>query len=399
VGGGVVVRELGVDDLAAAWDLARLAFGSSPDAPPSALVAVPGMTRYGAFDAGGRLVGRAIDLHHEQWWLGRRVVASGVAGVAVLPEARGRGVARSLLGEVLRGARERGAAISALFPTVAAPYRSCGWEVGGTMRTVDLPTSALPRERPSARLTVRPGGPADLPAVVDLYQRIARHRCGLLTRQGELFDQLAATGSLPSGVDGLTLVEDGERLLGYAGWHRGLGYDSTAVLTVHDALAGTADAARELAGVLSSWRSVAPTLRLRLLAGDAVTWQLPMESAREYRQQVWMHRPVDVVRAVESRGWPRYLRGSVDFALGDASAPWNAGAWRLEVADGAAQLRRISQEPALSLTVRGFGLLYCGAAQASAVAEAGLLRCAPGENPAALDLLGAGPPAQLLDYF
>src|SRR5204863_2297323 len=139
--------------------------------PPLAPVAVPGMTRYGAFDAAGRLVGRAVDRHHEQWWGGRRVVAADVAGVAVLPEARGRGVARALLGELLRRARERGAAVSALFPTVAAPYRGSGWEIGGVLRTVDLPTAAVARHRPAPHLSVRPGGPADLPAVAELYQR------------------------------------------------------------------------------------------------------------------------------------------------------------------------------------------------------------------------------------
>ena len=387
------------DELAAAWELGRLAFGSSPEPPLHAMVAVPGLTRYGAFDAGGRLVGKAADLHHEQWWSGRRVAASGVGGVAVLPEARGRGVARSLLTELLRGARERGAAVSTLFPTVAAPYRSCGWEIGGTLRTVDLPTAALPRHRPSPKLSVRPGGPEDMPAVADLYQRIARQRCGLLSRRGELFEHFAATSPLPPGVDGLTLVEDGERLVGYASWQRGRGYDAGAVLTVHDVLASTAEAARELVGVLASWRSVAPTLRLRLLANNAVALQLPLESAREHQQQVWMHRPVDVIRAVESRGWPHHVRGRVDFALDDPIAPWNAGSWRLEVSDGSAQLQRASRQPTLSLSVRGFGLLYTGAAPASAVAEAGLLRCPAGQDPTALDLLGAGQPAQLLDYF
>jgi predicted acetyltransferase len=238
-----------------------------------------------------------------------------------------------------------------------------------------------------------------MPAVAELYELVGRHRCGLLTRQGELFDHFGSTISLPAGVDGLTLVEGDGRLLGYASWRRGQGFDSTSVLTVYDLIACTADAARELVGVLASWQSVAPTLRLRPLAHDAVAAQLPLESAREHKQQVWMHRPVDVVRAIESRGWPHHVRGRVEFTLEDLAAPWNAGSWRCEVADGSAQLQRISDEPSLRLSVRGFALLYTGAAQACAVAEAGLLRCPAGESPTALDVLGAGQQAQLLDYF
>lgn len=393
------VRELTLDDLGDAWELGRLAFGSSESPPPAALSALPGVTRYGAFDAGGRLVGKAVDLHHQQWWSGRRVAAADVAGVAVLPEARGTGVARALLTELLRGAHERGAAVSALFPTVTAPYRGCGWEVVGSLRTVDLAAAAVARHRPAASMSVRPGTAADLPAVAEFYERVTAHRCGLLTRDGEFFDQFSSTEALPSGVDGLTLVHDGDRLRGYVSWERGEGYDATAVLTVHEALADHPDAARALIGVLGSWHSVAPTLRLVLLGQDAMTAQLPLEAVREHRQQPWMNRPVDVVRAVQTRGWPAHVHGTADFALHDAVAPWNTGAWRLEVADGSARLHRLSDEPALTLSVRGFALLYCGAAQAASVAQAGLLHCAAGASPAGLDLLAAGPPAELLDYF
>jgi len=394
----VMVRELGPDDVEAAWQLGRLAFGGTAVPPPNQPTP-SGLTRYGAFDPTGRLVGKAVDLHHEQWWGGRRVDAADVGGVAVLPEARGRGVAGTLLRELLRGARARGAAVSALFPTVTAPYRHSGWEVAGALRAVDLPAVALPRHRPAADLSVRTGGPEDLPAIADLYERIARHRCGLLTRRGGLFDQDLAPGALPDGVDGLTLVEQDGRLVGYAGWRRGQGYDQHAVLTVVDLFASTGEAARELVGVLASWHSVTPTLRLWPLAHDAVAAQLPQDQVRQHEQRVWMHRPVDVVRAVADRGWPAHVRGRVDFALTDDVAPWNSGTWRLEVDGGAAALHRIPDEPPLHLSVRGFALLYAGAAGAYAVAEAGLLRCSGGADPGVLDLLRSGPRAELLDYF
>ncbi|MFF5181607.1 enhanced intracellular survival protein Eis [Micromonospora sp. NPDC000316] len=393
----VHVRELTVDDLDDAWELGRLAFGSDPQRPAHHTAAVPGMTRYGAFDDNGRLVGKAVDLHHDQWWTGRAVPAADVAGVAVAPEARGGGVARAMLSALLRGAHERGAAISALYPTVAAPYRACGWEAAGVLHTLDLATAALPRHRPNPRLTVRTGTPADLPAVTDLYERVVRHRNGPLTRRGELFDFFAADGGLPG--DGLTLVEDGGGLVGYASWERGRGYHAESVLTVDEALAVNPEAARELVGVLASWASVAPTVRLCPLDGDAVGPHLPLEAAREHQRKLWMHRPVDVTRAVAARGWPAHARGAVDFALADPLAEWNSGAWRLVVADGAAELTRVDGEPDLRLDVRGFALLYAGAAPARSVAQAGLLHHTAGVDPAALDLLAVGGPAQLLDYF
>ncbi|MET7806008.1 GNAT family N-acetyltransferase [Micromonospora chersina] len=390
------VRELTLDNLIDAWQLGRHAFGFDPQPPPQVTVALPGLTRYGAFDAAGRIVGRAVDLHDEQWWSGRAVPAADVAGVAVAPEARGRGVARALLTGLLRGAHERGAAVSALFPTVTAPYRACGWDVAGVMRTVDLPTVALPRHRPAAHLSVRAGTPADLPAVAALYERLARDRRGLLTRRGARFDAHTSADTLP--FDGLSLVEEDGRLVGYAAWDRGRGYGDDAVLTVEDVFATTADAARELVGVLASWHSVAPKVRLCLLDGDAVSAQLPLEAAREHESQPWMHRPVDVTRAVAGRGWPAHVRGTVEFHLTDPLADWNTGTWRLAVADGSAELTRISGDADLHLTVRGFALLYSGASTAASVADAGLLH-ATGADPRALDLLAAGGAAQVLDYF
>ncbi|MGC4846805.1 GNAT family N-acetyltransferase [Micromonospora sp. DT15] len=391
----VHVRELTADDLDAAWELGRFAFGSDPQRPAHAPAPVPGLTRYGAFDDSGRLVGKAIDLHHDQWWSGRAVPAADVAGVAVAPEARGHGVARALLSALLRGARDRQAAISALYPTVAGPYRACGWEAAGVLRTVDLATAALPRHRPASHLTVRAGTPADLPAVDALYERVTRHRNGMLTRRGELFD--AADRGLPG--DGVTLVEADGELVGYATWQRGRGYGADSVLTVDEALAVTPEAAREIVGVLGSWASVAPTLRLCPLDGDAVSTVLPLESARDHERDLWMHRPVDVARAVSARGWPAHARGVVDFALTDPLAEWNTGTWRLTVADGDAELTRVGGEADLRLDVRGFALLYAGAARARSVAQAGLLHHSPGVDPGALDLLACGGPAQLLDYF
>ncbi|SCG35687.1 GNAT family N-acetyltransferase [Micromonospora coxensis] len=389
----VTVRELTDAELPDAWQLGRLAFGSDPQPPPAATTNRAGMTRYGAFDDTGRLLGKAVDLHHDQWWAGRPVAAADVAGVAVAPEARGRGVARALLRTLLHEAHDRGAAVSALFPTVSAPYRACGWEIAGTLRTVALPTATLPRHRPATHLTVRAGSPADLTAVTDLYDQVARHRCGMLTRRGPLHH----TDDLP--YDGLTLVEEHGRLVGYAGWNRGRGYDHRSVLTVDDILATTADAARELVGVLASWHSVAPTLRLTLLPGDALAAALPLENTREHDHDTWMHRPVDVTRAVRDRGWPPHVRGTVTFTLDDPLADWNTGTWQLDIADGAADLRRTDTDADLHLSVRGFALLYTGATTASAAAQAGLLHHRPDVAPHALDLLAAGGAAHLHDYF
>ncbi|WP_100499411.1 GNAT family N-acetyltransferase [Geodermatophilus chilensis] len=391
----VTVRPLADEELPAAWELGRVAFGGPATAPEWALRPLPGLLRLGAFDERGRLVGKATDTGHEQWWGGRRLATADVGGVSVLPEHRGGGVARALLTDLLARGRERGAAVSALVPTVSAAYRRLGWEVVGALQRAELDTAALPSD-PAPGVRVRPGEPADLAVVDTLYETLARPRAGLLTRRGGLFD-LPHQGRWPGGVDGVTVAEQDGVPTGVLVYERGTGYGPEARLTVHQALAVTAEAARALVGVLAGWRTVTRTVRLPLLAGDAVAGVLPLERSPEGPGAVFMHRPVDVVRAVADRGWPGHVRGRVAFTLLDPVVAPNTGPWELELADGAGELRRPDREPALLLDVRGFAQLYCGVTTGRAAALAGLVS-GPGD-PAALDLLASGPPAQLLDYF
>jgi predicted acetyltransferase len=275
-------------------------------------------------------------------------------------------------------------------------YRSLGWEVAGTLASAELDVAGLPRARDTGSVQLRPGDPGDLPAVTDLYERVARVHDGLLTRRGGRFDEPFET-PLPPDVDGVTLAEDGGRLVGALLFGRSGGYGPEGRLEVRDLLAEGPQAARALVGVLAGWTTVTRTVRVPLLAGDAVSAVLPLERAGAHTAQPWMHRPVDVARAVAARGWPAHVRGRVAFALTDDAAPWNAGTWALEITDGAGSLVRTSAEPGLTLDVRGFAVLYCGAGTGRGVAQAGLAG-GPGD-PAALDLLGSGPRAQLLDYF
>ncbi|WP_279583171.1 sterol carrier protein domain-containing protein [Fodinicola feengrottensis] len=219
-------------------------------------------------------------------------------------------------------------------------------------------------------------------------------------RRGPFFDSSYANAqALPSTVDGLSLVEDGEKLVGYATWQRGEGWGPQARLDVMDLLALTPEAAREVVGVLGSWRSIVGVLRLRPLAFDAVSAVLPLESSREAEYDPWMHRPVDVVAAVRTRGWPSHVRASVDFVLEDRLAPWNAGSWRLEIADGQGNLERTDRDPGLRLKVNGFAMLYAGACDAESLVGMGHLEVTSGADPTHLDPLGSAGQAQLLNHF
>jgi predicted acetyltransferase len=208
---------------------------------------------------------------------------------------------------------------------------------------------------------------------------------------------------LPRGVDGLTLVERDGQLVGSATWRRGAGYGDDAILQVPDLLAVNRDAASHLCAVLGSWGTVTPTVRLRLLPWpDPVQSVLPMERLRVRQLDTWMHRPVDLVAAVGARGWATGTNTAITFRLRDPLLEWNDRIWRLEAADGKVLLSpgHARDEAVVDLHVRGWSLLWCGAARARHLRTIGWINGGTTSDDRVLDtIFGAGGPAGLLDYF
>jgi predicted acetyltransferase len=393
---GLELRELDDTDVADSVLLSRRSFGFPVTHTPPPDRFGGGVTRHGAF-LDGRLVGQAFDLHDEQWWGGRLLGAADIGGVAVAAEARGRGLARTLIGRLLERGRERGAVVSALFPSISTVYRALGWATTGQVTIVGLPTLALPRSPIPEHIEVREGTADDLAGVHELYRSVAAAGNGMLSRDEV---RLRKVGDRPHGIDdGLTVaLADGE-VVGYYTWKRGQNYGrESSALEVDDLLAATPEAARALITVLSSWHTVVPSVRLRLLGDDAVADCLPVELGKVHKVTRWMHRPVDIAVAVSGRGWPTGAHGRAVFSIEDTLAPWNTGTWSLVIDGGVGELRRTTHDTSVHLTVGGFSSLYCGVTTVDTLRQVGHVS-GPREDAAALDVLATSAPPRLLDSF
>jgi predicted acetyltransferase len=392
------VRMLQEDDAEAAWKLGSLAFGYHAQPMPEKFGATPGRVTWGVFDESGRLVAKAVDRAQGQWFGGRLVPASGVAGVAVVPELRRAGLGRIVLTRLLAEARDRGGAISALFPTTPFPYRRLGWEEVGALTYYTLPTAGLAGAAPAAQgVTLRPATVDDVQSVYDLYDRTARESTGMMERSGPLFD--STPQELLEAFDGLTVaVGPSGSIDGYASWNRGPGYETTGKITVFDLITATGEAASALLSMFAGWASVAPTTALRLAYPDPVLYFVASSQIRVEKRQPWMLRLVDAARAVQARGWPGHLDGAVDLELDDPACPWNAGLHRLVVSGGQARL-----EPggtgAVRLDSRGLAVWYAGAASPAVLRRGGLLTGGDSQTDAFLQAATAGPAPVLHDYF
>jgi len=130
-----------------------------------------------AFDNRRRLCAYAgegvVDIAHSspfgQWLGGKQVPCAGIGAVAVLPEYRGQGLARALMGELLARERHAGVAVSALYPANSELYRQLGYEYAGLHPGFRAPVADVP----PARADVSEMAGADLDGVISCFSCFA----------------------------------------------------------------------------------------------------------------------------------------------------------------------------------------------------------------------------------
>jgi predicted acetyltransferase len=391
------LRRIGEEELPAAWDLTRLAFGIAPERPARWEAGRrTGRLDWGLFEPGGRLVAKATDRDQAHWFGGRLVPATGLAGVVVAPEHRRGGLGRRILTHLLGAARQRGAVIATLFRATPEPYRRLGCEDVGALSWLALPAAALAAV-PRPDVAVRAAEPGDVPALAALYGAVARAGAGLIDRSGPLY--AGREDALLADHDGVSVaLGPGGEIAGYAAWDRGQGHEAAGRLRVQELLAATGPATAALLAVLAGWADVAPTLVLRMAEPDPVALLANLTAARLEQQDRWMLRVLDAPGAVAARGWPPHLAGEAELRLEDGTCPWNTGNWRLVLEGGDGRLEP-GGRGALRLAVRGFAALYAGSAGPALLRRSGFLAGGGPEDDAFLQAAAAGPAPTLLDPF
>ncbi|MQY09771.1 GNAT family N-acetyltransferase [Actinomadura macrotermitis] len=381
------IRALTLDDYEPTRAVLAQAFGAITDADWERSVrgARPLLETgrlFGAYED-GRLVATARLHDMGQWWHGRRVSMGGVGGVAVVPEARGRGLGRALMTEVLRRCADFGHAVSMLYPATTPLYRSLGWEHAGSRDEVELRTEFLRVARAETAVPVRRAGPDDAAEVAATLRRIheAAGDCGAVDRSEESWRPALDDRGFHY------LAEDG--FLSY-GWDEG-----NTALVVARLVGASAATVRALWAVVGSGSSTAETVRAIVAPHDPVLWTLRERESERLTRTRWMLRVVDAPAAIEARGYPAGVTAEVPLEVEDPQVPANAGSWTLVVKDGEGRLERSAGHAgAVRLGPRGLAALYSGVPVAT-LRRAGLL--AGGDTGALGAAFAAEPYA--LDFF
>ncbi|MEV0388315.1 GNAT family N-acetyltransferase [Nonomuraea sp. NPDC050643] len=378
------IRDLTPEDLDAALDLRRRAFGpldaSDIERWRKAVLPVLGEGRYlGVFD-GTRLAAAARLRPFTQWWHGRPQPMAGVAGVTVSPEDRGRGVGSRIMRAVVERGAALGDAVSALYPATTAIYRAIGYEHAGAQYNVRLPAESLRQIRPSGLAKLRRMGPDDAAEIVSVLHRVH----GAARSSGPVsWDEQTWRLWLGNEDDFLYLADDGFVV------YRWRGED----MEVENLVAASADTLRALWSLVGSASSIAREVVASVAPDDPVLWLLRERSVEEVKQRRWMFRVLDVAAAVERRGYPAHVACEAVVTVDDPIR--GRGAWRLEFAGGSGAATSV-EESGLTLTVNGFSALYAGIPTAT-LRLSGLMT-GDDRYDEALDAAFAAKP-YMLDYF
>lgn len=390
-------RTLGPTDLEQIWQLDSDAFHGDASQRERFLRHTDPTDFVGAFE-GDRLVAMSGAHRFGQFFGGRPVPMGGLCSVAVAPDRRDAGLGQQVVGASLRMMAERGDRISTLYPGTTRLYRNLGWELGGAFVWRRLrPRDLLGLPRPEG-VTVRPGTPADLPAMRRCYAEIATSVNGFLDRREHWWRRLAEKWQSRSvfvaeragAIEGYLVYQQTDGEYGALGGPFGIAVDECPT--------ASRDAMLALWRLLGSWSSQVDTLLYRSGPEDPLFLLLPEQDSQTLAEIRWMTRVVDAPGAIEARGFATGMEAEVPLTIRDPQLPANDGAWTLHVEAGCGRLAR-GGSGAVSMSIGAFSSLYTGWGSSAVLARAGLLEGGTPAERAALDAAFAGPTPWMLEEF
>ena len=328
-----------------------------------------------------------------QWFGGERLSMLGLAGVAVAPEARGQGVAFSLLQATLRAARERDVALSMLYPSTYRLYRKAGYELAGSYCNCTLQIGKLPRVPRELSIASLDGAAAEA-----LYRRVARGRDGHVDRGPYVWRRVREPrGEQTRGVG----VSDSGGLIGYVYARPAELRKLPLELALSDFVISDRRAFQALLGFFAEHSSLAERVSWHGGPADARLLGVPERVLQVSIEEYWMLRLVHVERALLGRGYPE-LDVDVDLEIEDALLPENSGCFALRVRAGKPERDRSPAGRAAARRARlGVGALaamYSGFVSPRELATAGAIE-ADERTLGTLGALFAGPAPSSADFF
>lgn len=332
-----------------------------------------------------------------QWFGARAVPCAAITAVGVAPEARGIGVGALLLRENLAELRAHGIPLAALFPATLSYYRGAGYERAGHRIAYELPLGLI-EVRGDSAVELVPFGPERYPEVRQLYERRAHQAAGNLERPEWLWkNKLEPRDKTPFRF----LAMRHGQPEGYIVYTQAGRQDP---IMIHDVVVQTPAAGRRFLRLLADYRSMVETAIWTGGPLDPLVQLLAENLTAGSKQRVgirtsydWMLRIVDLIGALQSRGYPQGLTAQLELSVTDSALPANTGHYILTIQHGHAVVER-GGSGAIQMGIEDLAALYTGFCTPSERMAIGTLIGSDAE----LSLLGAafsGPRPWMPDVF
>lgn len=337
-----------------------------------------------------RLLGFPLG-HH----LGGRVVrAIGIAGVAVDPTSRGRGLGTRLMRLTQQQARSEGIPLASLYPATQPLYRSLGYGDAFHRTAFKAPLEKLPQAR-DLDASVEVMREEDEPDLKHAYSGFARTQAGALFRDDHWWTSRVFD---PKQASQRYLVREGDKITGWILFEfRPEGNDWRQRLDSRELVFTTPAAGRALLSFASLHRSTCSSLH----------WTGPIDEPLQGLQHdhsielEWtmraMARILDVPAALTARGYPEALDAEVSLEVEDPHFPENGGPWRFAVSKGSGTAEEATSANA-RCSIQALSSMFTGMLHPADARRVGGLDA----DDSTVDRLGAifaGPTPWLSDFF
>ncbi|NMG19484.1 GNAT family N-acetyltransferase [Brasilonema bromeliae] len=350
-----------------------------------------GLENFRVIRAGEQVAGGLATIPMAQWWGGERVPMAGIAAVGIGPEHRGSGAALVMMQHAVKELYAKGVPISTLYPATQRLYRKAGYEQGGISSTWEVPTqSILVKEQPLPVIAVR----ADHEIFYELYQQHARLNNGFLDRHQGIWQGIFK----PHEKEAIYtyLIGRAEQPQGYIIFSQHQDQDGSFI-RVRDWAVLTTAAAQSFWSFLGLHRSQIKNVRWKGSATESLTLLLPEQTAKQKATSYWMLRVVDVVKALEKRGYPLGIQAELHLEIQDDLLAENNGRFILSVANGRGEVTS-GGKGEMKLDIRGLAPLYTGLFTPQQLQLAGQLDATETARFAATQIF-AGASPWMADFF
>ncbi|MGE5316171.1 MAG: enhanced intracellular survival protein Eis [Acidobacteriota bacterium] len=291
---------------------------------------------------------------------GVQMKSGGIGGVAVLPEARMNGIAKTLMTEACTRMRATHVPLSLLYPFKQSFYQKLGYGLIGELKTMNVPSTVIPRF--SERDNVHPLVDHELGMLSACYDAFARRSSFCIARSADAWKMEVKRAHknrwtywchhADDGITGYMLIDEKEQLI------------------VREFVYLTPSALRGLLGFLAVYKThnpllipYAPDEHFHLLCTDPVDigqrMLFGLYPVSGQFGHALMLRIVDVHEALKQRTFRR-AEGVVTFHILDDQIPENSTTATLIFNGDAVEYSDELTTHLVSLTVSTFAQLYAG---------------------------------------